>query len=61
MATASANPFAPTFGARPAPVASRNHILRWFEAGLAHPSYTLLIAGDRGTGKIAPTAAQSNF
>lgn len=56
-AAQAANPFAPTFGAPPPLLAGRDDILRRFDAALdtgpTHPDYTLLITGDRGTGKTA--------
>ncbi len=56
-AAAVANPFAPTFGAPPPLLAGRADILRRFDAALdtgpTHPDYTLLLTGDRGTGKTS--------
>ncbi|MDE0498880.1 MAG: ATP-binding protein [Acidimicrobiaceae bacterium] len=56
-AAEAANPFVPTFGAPPPLLAGRDDILRRFDAALdtgpTHPDYTLLITGDRGTGKTA--------
>lgn len=56
-AVEAANPFAPTFGAPPPLLAGRDDILRRFDAALdtgpTHPDYTLLVTGDRGTGKTA--------
>lgn len=54
---AAVNPFAPTFGAPPPLFAGRDDILRRFDSALdtgpTHPDYTLLITGERGTGKTA--------
>ena len=51
------NPFAPTFGAPPPLFAGRDDILRRFDSALdtgpTHPDYTMLITGERGTGKTA--------
>ncbi|WP_419944056.1 ATP-binding protein [Candidatus Poriferisodalis sp.] len=56
-AAEAANPFAPTFGAPPPLLAGRDGILQRFDAALdtgpTHPDYTLLVTGDRGTGKTA--------
>ena len=58
MAAARArNPFSPTFGTTPPLLAGRDKVLARFgdalDAGPTHPDYTLLITGDRGTGKTA--------
>ncbi len=51
------NPFSPTFGTTPPYLAGRAGVLSRFheaiETGPTHPDYTLLITGDRGTGKTA--------
>ena len=51
------NPFSPTFGTTPPLLAGRDTVLERFnealDTGPAHPDYTLLITGNRGTGKTA--------
>lgn len=51
------NPFSPTFGTTPPLLAGRDGVLERFaealDSGPTHPDYTLLITGDRGTGKTA--------
>ncbi len=51
------NPFSPTFGTTPPLFAGRDDVLARFSdaqaTGPTHPDYTLLITGDRGTGKTA--------
>ena len=52
-----ANPFSPSFGTTPPLLAGRDEVMARFaeaiEAGPTHPDYTLLVTGDRGTGKTA--------
>jgi len=52
-----ANPFSPSFGTTPPLLAGRDEVMERFaeaiEAGPTHPDYTLLVTGDRGTGKTA--------
>jgi len=52
---AARNPFSPTFGASPPVLAGRDDLLDdlddALEAGPAHPDYTTLLIGGRGTGK----------
>ena len=54
---AAKNPFSPTFGTTPPLLAGRDEVLARFseavETGPTHPDYTLLITGDRGSGKTA--------
>ena len=54
---APANPFSPSFGTTPPLLAGRDEVLARFaeaiETGPTHPDYTLLVTGDRGTGKTA--------
>ncbi|WP_419919906.1 ATP-binding protein [Candidatus Poriferisocius sp.] len=49
------NPFLPTFGTSPPMLAGRDGVVarfhRAFERGPAHPDYTMLISGVRGSGK----------
>ena len=51
------NPFSPTFGSTPPLLAGRDQVLGRFsdalDAGPTHPDYTLLVTGNRGTGKTA--------
>ncbi len=51
------NPFSPTFGTTPPLLAGRGKAMARFsealDTGPTHPDYTLLITGDRGTGKTA--------
>ena len=51
------NPFSPTFGTTPPLFAGRDSVLARFsdalDTGPTHPDYTLLVSGDRGTGKTA--------
>jgi len=51
------NPFSPSFGTTPPLLAGRDKVLERFteaiESGPTHPDYTLLVTGDRGTGKTA--------
>ena len=51
------NPFSPTFGTTPPLLAGRGEVLARFDEALdtgpTHPDYTLLLTGDRGTGKTA--------
>lgn len=51
------NPFSPSFGTTPPLLAGRDDVLARFDeavdTGPTHPDYTLLITGDRGTGKTA--------
>ncbi|MCY4068342.1 MAG: ATP-binding protein [Acidimicrobiaceae bacterium] len=51
------NPFSPSFGTTPPLLAGRDDVLDRFneaiEAGPTHPDYTMLVTGDRGTGKTA--------
>ena len=51
------NPFSPSFGTTPPLLAGRDGVIeRFVEAvatGPTHPDYTLLVTGDRGTGKTA--------
>ncbi len=51
------NPFSPSFGTTPPLLAGRDEVLERFteaiEVGPTHPDYTLLVTGDRGTGKTA--------
>ena len=51
------NPFSPTFGTTPPLLAGRDKLLARFtealDTGPTHPDYTLLVTGDRGTGKTA--------
>ena len=51
------NPFSPTFGSTPPLLAGRDQVLGRFsdamDTGPTHPDYTLLVTGDRGTGKTA--------
>ena len=51
------NPFSPSFGTTPPLLAGRDEVMARFaeaiEAGPTHPDYTLLVTGDRGTGKTA--------
>ncbi len=53
----AANPFSPSFGTTPPLLAGRDEVMARFaeaiEAGPTHPDYTLLVTGDRGTGKTA--------
>ncbi len=57
MVSPAGNPFSPTFGTTPPFLAGREEVLSRFDeavnAGPLHPDYTLLITGDRGTGKTA--------
>ena len=58
MAGASTkNPFSPTFGTTPPLLAGRGDVVARFsdalDTGPTHPDYTLLVTGDRGTGKTA--------
>ena len=51
------NPFSPSFGTTPPLLAGRDEVIERFDeaidTGPTHPDYTLLITGDRGTGKTA--------
>jgi len=51
------NPFSPTFGSTPPLLAGRDQVLGRFseamDTGPTHPDYTLLVTGNRGTGKTA--------
>ena len=53
----ASNPFSPTFGSTPPLLAGRDQVLGRFsdalDTGPTHPDYTLLVTGDRGTGKTA--------
>ena len=57
MAALARNPFSPTFGTTPPLLAGRDEVLARFsdalDTGPTHPDYTLLVTGDRGTGKTA--------
>lgn len=56
-ASQAVNPFSPAFGSTPPLLAGRDDVLGRFaeaaQAGPSHPDYTLLLTGERGSGKTA--------
>ncbi|MDE0319411.1 MAG: ATP-binding protein [Acidimicrobiaceae bacterium] len=56
-ASQAGNPFSPAFGSTPPLLAGRDDVLGRFaeaaQAGPLHPDYTLLLTGERGSGKTA--------
>ncbi len=56
-APSGGNPFSPAFGSTPPLLAGRDEVLDRFaeaaQSGPSHPDYTLLLTGERGSGKTA--------